>query len=152
EYKISVTDNNKCIKVEKISIKLDKPIPPPTTGFADSLLIGETIRLSIFFEADSSNIENEHHIELEKLYTFLKNYPSIKIEISGHTNGLPEKEYCFWLSNSRIKSVSRFLEDKGIERDRLTLRAKGKSEPLASDRTAKGRRKNQRVEVRKISD
>jgi outer membrane protein OmpA-like peptidoglycan-associated protein len=70
------------------------------------------------------------------------------IEIGGHTNGVPDHLYCDKLSTARAKSVAEYIHDKGISPERITYRGYGKRQPIATNNSVEGRRKNQRVEVK----
>ncbi len=88
---------------------------------------------------------------MDEVYGFLKAHNKVKIEIGGHTNGLPSHEYCDKLSAARAKAVYDYLLAKGITPDRLTYKGYGKRRKIATDATAEGRNKNQRVEVKVLS-
>jgi outer membrane protein OmpA-like peptidoglycan-associated protein len=75
-------------------------------------------------------------------------HPRVHIEIGGHTNNIPPDEYCDRLSTARAKAVANFLYQKGIEQSRISYKGYGKRNPIASNRSAAGRRKNQRVEIK----
>ncbi len=118
----------------------------------DELIVGQKLRLeSLFFRADSTNIEPGSIEALNEVYEFLSNNKDLVVEVGGHTNGLPEDAYCDWLSNARAKAVVDFLIFKGIDKNRLRFKGYGKNQPIATDETAAGRRKNQRVEIKILS-
>ncbi|MCB0549376.1 MAG: OmpA family protein [Phaeodactylibacter sp.] len=110
---------------------------------------GLAIRLDkLYFEADSSRIESESFEFLNEVYDFLDDNKDVVIEIGGHTNGLPPDDYCDRLSTARAKAVADYLASKGIPRKRLQYKGYGKRQPVASNKTQYGRRKNQRVEIK----
>lgn len=114
---------------------------------------GQKIRIDkLYFDIDASDINDKSYDVLDEIYTFLDVNTDIKIEIGGHTNGNPTSdEWCDNLSEQRAKAVADYLLSRGIEKDRLTYKGYGKRKPIASNRTAKGRQKNQRVEIKIIS-
>lgn len=115
----------------------------------DKILIGQTIRIEkLFFDADSSNIKPESFEVLNEIHTFLDENPNVIIEIGGHTNGVPDEDYCNRLSTERAKNVAEYLYKKGIPTFRIKYRGYGKLKPLALDNTPEGRKKNQRVEIK----
>ena len=110
---------------------------------------GQIFRLNnTFFPADSSYITKQAAKELIRLRDFLIQNPSISIEISGHTNGLPEHDYCDRLSEDRAKNVAQYLESKGIAKKRLQAKGYGKRQPIATNENLRGRQRNQRVEIK----
>lgn len=113
---------------------------------------GQTIRIDkLFFEADSSKIKIESYDVLEELYQFLAVNQDVVVEIGGHTNGIPAHAYCDRLSTQRAKAVAEYLIRKGINRERLQYKGYGKRQPVATNQTADGRRRNQRVEIKILS-
>jgi outer membrane protein OmpA-like peptidoglycan-associated protein len=113
---------------------------------------GQVIRIEqIFFLADSPVIVDSSFEVLNELYEFLAANRDVVIEIGGHTNGLPEHEYCDKLSTSRAKSVVDYLRQKGIPANQLMYKGYGKRRPIAPNTTEQGRMKNQRVEIKILS-
>jgi outer membrane protein OmpA-like peptidoglycan-associated protein len=100
------------------------------------------------FEADSTMYDPASVSILDELFDFLRDNPSVVVEIGGHTNNIPETEYCDWLSTERAKSVAEYLVGKGIDPGRVSYRGYGKRQPLFSNATEDGRRRNQRVEIK----
>jgi outer membrane protein OmpA-like peptidoglycan-associated protein len=88
---------------------------------------------------------------LEEIYTFLKDNNKVIIEIGGHTNSLPEDEYCDRLSTSRAKNIAQHLYGKGIPESQIAYKGYGKRQPIATNQTVEGRRRNQRVEIKIVS-
>src|SRR5690606_19724 len=91
-------------------------------------------------------------IELDKLSSLLSSNPNIKVEISGHTDNVGEKEYNLNLSKERAKSVYNYLVKKGINTDRLTYISHGDTKPVADNNTEEGRAENRRTEYRILSN
>ena len=113
---------------------------------------GQTIQLSkLYFKINESTINEESHEALDEIYDFLKYNEDVAIEIGGHTNGNCDDEYCDSLSEIRAKAVAEYLIQKGIDMKRLEYKGYGKRKPIASNRTAEGRKKNQRVEIKILS-
>ncbi len=113
---------------------------------------GQLIRINrLYFDADEAEIKEESFEDLTKIAYFLIDNPEVVVEIGGHTNDLPSEEYCYNLSTARAKSVTNFLITKGVDDNRLTYKGYGKSKPVATNKTAVGRRMNQRVEIKILS-
>lgn len=77
----------------------------------------------------------------------LQRTPGRHISVEGHTDSIGSIEYNQRLSDARAQSVARELERNGVPARRISTRALGESEPIASNRTEQGRRLNRRVEV-----
>ncbi len=137
------------------------PIPPPPPPKEDKIIEdldiakvkeGSTIRIEqLNFKADSAVILDSSTPVLSEIYSFLRDNKNVKVEIGGHTNGLPSTEYCNWLSSNRAKEVTKWLVEKGIDKDRILAKGYGKTKPIATNKTADGRRQNQRVEIKILS-
>ncbi len=109
---------------------------------------GEKIILdNVYFDANKSVIKSESFEEMNRLYDFLKANPGCKIEIGGHTNGLCTETYCEKLSLNRANAVREYLVSKGIDRNRISTFGYGSKEPIDSNDTPEGRKRNQRVEI-----
>jgi outer membrane protein OmpA-like peptidoglycan-associated protein len=118
----------------------------------NQLKVGYIFQLeNLYFQADSSKLNNNAERVLYKLLQFMNNNSSISIEIGGHTNSLPSQEYCDKLSSERAKNVADFLVKNGISRSRISFKGYGKRNPIADNNTELGKQKNQRVEI-KITD
>ncbi len=111
--------------------------------------VGETVVLkNIFFDTDKYNLKPISHIELEKLLQLLQSNPSLKIEISGHTDSIGSEEHNLELSGNRAKAVVDYLVAKGISHDRMTYSGYGFSHPIDTNETETGRANNRRTEFR----
>ena len=113
----------------------------------DPLINGQRYVLSgTTFQADSSKL-TDHAIEiLGPLSQIILEQTNVKLEVIGHTNGLPSHAYCDRLSLERARSVKAFFVEKGINPNRIITIGMGKRNPIASNENEVGRAKNQRVE------
>lgn len=112
---------------------------------------GQVLTLNnVFFDANKSSLRKESHAQLDEITQFLLENPNLYVEIGGHTNGLPEDDFCFRLSNDRAESVRKYLIDKGADPGHITWKGYGKTQPVAENTTLAGRQKNQRVELKII--
>ncbi len=114
--------------------------------------IGAPIILNnIFFEFNRHELLPTSFRELEKLYNFLTKNEAVVIEIAGHTDSIGTQVYNAALSEARASSVMAYLEEKGIDQNRMTARGYGKERPVVSNGTEKERAMNRRVEFTVIS-
>jgi outer membrane protein OmpA-like peptidoglycan-associated protein len=139
---------------EILPVPADEPLEAVTVETlkvldAAKLNVGQILRIEqLQFPADSAHIRFESFAVLDGIYSFLLENDGIVIEIGGHTNGLPDHEYCDRLSTARARSVAEYIQSKGIPAERIYYRGYGKRAPIATNQTVEGRRKNQRVEVK----
>lgn len=110
---------------------------------------GEIVRLNnIFFDYDKSVLKEESFPELNRVVKFLRENPTVEIEISGHTDARGSDEYNLKLSHDRSRSVVEYLITQGVTTDRLTYRGYGESMPVATNDTEEGMELNRRVEFK----
>jgi len=111
--------------------------------------VGTKIVLNnIFFDFNKSTLRDESVAELNRLYKLLDELPTLKIEISGHTDNIGSASYNQKLSENRAKAVVNYLTGKGISKERLLFEGYGFSQPIASNDTAAGRQQNRRTEFK----
>lgn len=103
---------------------------------------------NIFFATGSAKLLAKSNASLNNVVTILKDNPSYKVDIDGHTDitGTPEKNQV--LSEARANSVKTYLVSKGIDEARLVATGYGIDKPIADNKTAAGRSKNRRVEMK----
>lgn len=90
-------------------------------------------------------------VELDRIAQFVKAAPGHYIvHIHGHTDNVGRRSSNRKVSEKRARNVSDYLASQGVSADRLKIKAYGESRPKVSNRTAKGRAANRRVEVRLI--
>jgi outer membrane protein OmpA-like peptidoglycan-associated protein/tetratricopeptide (TPR) repeat protein len=106
---------------------------------------------NIFFDVNKFELKPESQVELDKIVQLLKDNPTLKIEISGHTDNAGKPADNLALSNNRAKAVVRYLVTNGITAQRLTAKGYGETKPAADNKTEEGRAKNRRTEMKVTS-
>lgn len=106
---------------------------------------------NIFFDSRQFDLKPESTSELDKLFLLLRDNPTIKVQISGHTDNVGKAEDNLVLSNNRAQSVVKYLVGKGINAQRLTFKGFGATVPVADNATEEGRAQNRRTEMKVIS-
>lgn len=113
--------------------------------------VGEKIALrNIFYETNSYTLQNESKYEIIKLRDLMKSNPTVRIEISGHTDNVGNDAANQTLSTNRAKSVYDQLIKMGIASSRLVYKGYGKTQPIDVNTTEQGRAKNRRTEIKII--
>jgi OOP family OmpA-OmpF porin len=102
----------------------------------------------IFFDQGKATIRNQSKATLDGAVKVLQEFPSIKLEISGHTSSEGDKSVNQKLSEDRAAAVKEWLVGKGLSPERITTRGAGPDEPIADNKTAAGRAKNRRIEFK----
>lgn len=115
------------------------------------LEINATIVLhNIFFDVNKFDLKPQSQVELDKLVQLLKDNPTLKIQISGHTDNVGKPTDNLALSNSRAKAVVNYLITNGIAASRLSSKGFGEIQPVADNKTDEGRAKNRRTEMKVV--
>jgi outer membrane protein OmpA-like peptidoglycan-associated protein len=105
----------------------------------------------IEFDFGKATIRPKSKKTLDDAATVLTEYPSLRIEISGHTDNVGKHDTNVELSQKRADSVKAYLVSKGIDGNRIQTRGAGPDEPIDTNKTAKGRQKNRRIEFKLLT-
>lgn len=89
---------------------------------------------NIFYEFGSAKLTPDSYKGLDALVKLLNDNPNITIEIGAHTDYVGSDESNKKLSEERAKSVTDYLMEKGIEKERLTAVGYGETEPVVPDK------------------
>lgn len=146
DYKLTVIDANYCETERVFTIQKPKVLPQLDIS---SIEVGQALRIEeLYFEADSTKMDDESAVVLDEIYDFLNANPNVIVEIGGHTNLKPSKEYSDRLSTARAKNVAEYLYQKGLTQDQIVYKGYGKSQPIIKDLRSPRQELNQRVELK----
>ncbi len=106
---------------------------------------------NIFFDTDKFELKSESGNELQRITGMMEKYPTLQIEISGHTDNKGSDAYNHRLSEQRAKSVVDYLISKGVAENRLSYKGYGKDQPFTTNDTPEGRKMNRRIEFKILS-
>ncbi|WP_188753879.1 OmpA family protein [Parapedobacter defluvii] len=99
--------------------------------------VGQTFELeNIYYDFDKHNIRPDAAVILDELVRTLRDNPTLKIELSSHTDSRGSHAYNEALSQRRAQSAVDYLVSRGIARDRMV--AKGYGETRLVNRCADG--------------
>ncbi|MEI9942807.1 MAG: OmpA family protein [Chitinophagaceae bacterium] len=105
---------------------------------------------NIFFDVNKFELKTESQVELDKVVQLLKDNPTVKIQIGGHTDNTGKPTDNVTLSNNRSKTVVSYLINNGIPAARLSYKGFGATQPIADNATEQGKAKNRRTELKVI--
>lgn len=105
---------------------------------------------TILFDSAKSSFQKQTLPVLQAIVAILKEYPSAKFALEGHTDSDGKDEANLMLSQNRAASVRSFLIENGVTADRLTSAGFGETMPVATNATKAGKAQNRRVEVKLI--
>jgi outer membrane protein OmpA-like peptidoglycan-associated protein len=109
--------------------------------------VGQTIKLNnIFFQQSKYYLRTNSYPELARLIRIMKDYPTVEIKLSGHTDNQGDPALNLKLSLDRVNEVKKYLSSKGVNGSRMTTEGFGDTKPLASNDQEDTRALNRRVE------
>ncbi|WP_345275264.1 OmpA family protein [Litoribaculum gwangyangense] len=102
---------------------------------------------TILFDTGKSTIKAQSAKVLADIIAILKEYPSAKFTVEGHTDSVGSEKLNQSLSEARALSVKEYLVENGIDEFRLSALGYGESKPIDTNNTRAGRANNRRVEI-----
>ncbi|MEA2695751.1 MAG: OmpA-OmpF porin, family, partial [Myxococcales bacterium] len=105
----------------------------------------------ITFKVKSADIRPSSFSLLKRAVQVMKDYPTVRIEISGHTSDEGKRDFNMKLSKERADSVKAYLVSAGIEENRVSTVGYGPDKPIADNKSKGGKEKNRRIEFRLVS-
>lgn len=101
----------------------------------------------VLFKTGSYELLSPARETLAKVSGIVLAYPSLHLEVEGHTDSVGSDEYNLTLSQKRAEAVRDYLVGQGIPQGSIVARGLGKAAPVATNDTAEGRQQNRRVEL-----
>ena len=118
-----------------------------------NIKVGSNIALrNVFFDSGKWEVKDDSFAELARLILLLNDVPSLKIEISGHTDNTGAESFNELLSQRRADAVVNYLLERGVQKNRLSAKGYGQSKPVDSNDNAEGRASNRRTEFEIIEN
>jgi outer membrane protein OmpA-like peptidoglycan-associated protein len=105
------------------------------------------IASDVSFDVGSAEIKLNARQTYDKIATVLKGYDKTIIHVVGHTDSDGSDQYNQALSERRGEAVANLLANDGVPSSRLRTEGRGEREPIASNTTADGKRRNRRVDI-----
>jgi outer membrane protein OmpA-like peptidoglycan-associated protein len=101
----------------------------------------------VLFKTGSFELLPGARERLAKISGIVLAYPSLHLQVEGHTDSVGSDDYNQQLSEKRAGAVRDYLVQQGISADAIEAHGLGKTEPVASNETPEGRQQNRRVEM-----
>ncbi len=113
--------------------------------------IGEGIKITfdsgILFAVNSSTLQPEAQMNLEKLAGILNKYNDTEVLVEGHTDATGSNDHNLDLSMRRAQSVANYMTGQEVLSNRFRIMGYGEDQPIASNETDAGRQDNRRVDI-----
>ncbi len=128
------------------------------TIYMDEITKEYRFRVSnVFYDYDKATLRPESLTSLDSLVSFMKDNPSLNVEIYSFADAKGTDKYNKELSMKRAESVMAYLEQASIERSRMVTKGFGESMPAAPNEAngkdnPAGRQMNRRTEFRIVTD
>ncbi len=106
---------------------------------------------NIYFDSGSANIKPESYPVLDSVAILLRDNPTARIQIAGHTDSDGSTSSNQTLSERRAQSVHQYLVSKGISGTSMTTVGYGEDRPLVANDTAANKARNRRIEFTVLS-
>lgn len=116
----------------------------PTTDSPRGLVVNMG---DVLFDTGKADLRSNAREALAKLSGIVLNYPTLHLNVEGHTDSTGTEEFNQKLSEMRANNVRDYLVSQGLAADSLTAQGFGQSNPIADNKTSAGRQKNRRVEI-----
>ena len=123
------------------------PIPTPrpsgpAAGSKGDFAAKSTDR--VYFDYDQYNLDDADRRSLATQISWLKQYPSTRVEVQGHADERGTRDYNIALGDRRAQAVSQYLQQQGITSTRIQTISFGKDKPLdmGHDEAAWARNRN----------
>lgn len=128
-----------------VSNAADRCPRTPAGDKVDSVGCGLNLALEVQFETNSATIKPDSTGELDAFVQFMKDVPSVKGELQGHTDSVGKDAYNLNLSQRRAESVKAYIVAKGVDASRIEAKGYGETKPVADNATVEGKAANRRV-------
>ena len=127
-------------------------VPDAQLGFAWGVLgyCQEVVRpgtYDVLFSTGKTELLPGAMTTIDKLASFLAEYPAKTVLVEGHTDNVGSDTYNQDLSERRAISVKNALIQAGVNGSRIDTSGLGESQPITDNSTSAGRLKNRRVEI-----
>ena len=119
-YEVTVTDAIGQIVTLTIPINEPGPISLPEISLPQAV---------IYFDLNSSNLNNQNYQDLDAFIKKMMDYPTTKLTITSHCDRRASDTYNIWLSKRRMERTINYLVEKGIPRENISGDFRGEREP-----------------------
>lgn len=155
EEKKPASNIKKTPSVERIE-ELSKKIQPKQNEVeafdAQKELDKIVSKQKIFFKRLGTDVTKKSYVVIKDIAKFLKDNPTVKIEIGGHTDAKGKDDVNKWVSLQRALSVKKDLIKLGINKKRIKAKGYGETKPLVPNDKNGYSTENRRVEFKVVED
>jgi OmpA-OmpF porin, OOP family len=111
------------------------------------------VETAVHFGFNKDNLTKDAREAIDQLAASVSTTKGYIITVEGATDSVGSSEYNYELSQRRADAVIQYLaSEKGVPAYKIYLIGLGKDKPVESNKTADGRAKNRRVDIRLMSN
>lgn len=103
---------------------------------------------NITFDVNKTFVKPTFTGTLDKLASTMREYDQTSVVVMGHTDSDGSDQYNQNLSEKRAYSVAAYLNNRGVQANRISTIGYGESQPIQSNATEYGKSQNRRVEIK----
>ena len=147
---IKVPDDKRIVKKQVQEIAPVKKIEPEPAPIEEEVAVPfpfKEKKVLIYFKHNSNELPDQAFERLNQIADYMLHNPDASIDIKGFTDSTGSYTYNVSVSEFRANTIKTFLVGKGIDIDRIKTFGLGPENPIATNNTEEGRRKNRRVEI-----
>lgn len=112
---------------------------------------GEIELKGVYFDTAKATLKPASRPAILAAAALLKKYPTLVLELQGHTDSVGSDEANLDLSHRRAASVRQAIIAEGIDTERVVSKGYGEKVPIATNETDEGRAQNRRVMLKRLS-
>ena len=101
---------------------------------------------AVQFDNNRATLKTSSYNVLNQISDILLKYPGYKVSIAGHTDIIGGTRHNQVLSEKRAKACYDYMIARGVASDRISYIGYGVTQPIATNKTEEGRKRNRRVE------
>ena len=141
------------VEAETPRTPVQQPVPAPSEKTNAALSAIQEVtpfperKIIIYFKYNSNELPDQSYETLNRIAGFLLQNPSASIDIKGYTDSTGSQSYNISVSEFRANTIKTYLAGKGVPPSQIKSVGLGPENPLATNSTEEGRRKNRRVEI-----
>jgi general secretion pathway protein A len=111
------------------------------------ILPAEDRKFIVFFKHNSNQLPQTTLDSLNRIIDLVADHPISTITVTGYTDSHGDQMYNVMLSAERANRVKNYLVQRGVPASKIKVHGLGPGNPIESNATLEGRKKNRRVEI-----
>lgn len=122
------------------------PVVPPLPPAPEPKILRLQVPRNVHYGLDEDFINSDSAVVLDKIAEVMQQYPSIVVDLHGHTDSRASVAYNQDLARRRANNARRYLMQQGIAPERMTIRSFGETQLLVDETDRVNYARNRRVE------